>query len=92
MSRTWAYLSTSESQLYRDKAESLGISEGELTQKLIQLFLNTHNNSLQPDSCLQCQYYQIATSNVMKVLASANSFFSLVQPEWERNKHAIQRP
>jgi hypothetical protein len=75
MSRTWAYLSTAESQLYHDKAESLGISEGELTQKLIQLYLHTTENQIQPKDCLHCNYFQVATSDVMKRLEKLNNIF-----------------
>lgn len=75
MSRTWAYLTIPEHQLYTEKAESLGITEGELTQKLIQIYLKTQNNTLKPNNCLNCQFYQIATSDIMKRLEKLNNLF-----------------
>jgi hypothetical protein len=81
MSRTWAYLTGEEHKQYVQKAETLGISEGELTQRLIHLYLNTPNNTLHPHDCLNCQYYQLATSQLMATLKKFADFFIVVQPE-----------
>jgi hypothetical protein len=74
MSRTWAYLTKPEHKEYIKKAESLGISEGELTQKLIKMYLHTKENHDKPN-CLECNYYQIATSGVMERLQKLNKLF-----------------
>lgn len=84
--RTWAYLSNDEHHRYLEKAENLGISEGELTQKLIQLYLNTGSNTLQPENCLGCRYYQIATSNVIQFLMKAQEQFLLTRPSYDRDR------
>jgi hypothetical protein len=84
--KTWAYLTPQEYEQYKHKAESLNMTEGELTQRLIHLYLNTQNNILSPQACLNCSYYQIATSNLMKALKQVSDFFIVVQPEQKRKQ------
>ena len=88
MSRTWAYLDTTTHQKYTDKAKSLGISEGDLTQRLIHIFMTTPIGETQLKTCLNCPYYQVATSHAMQALKKLNEALTLIQPQYmrERNK------
>ncbi|MGD0071420.1 MAG: hypothetical protein ABSB71_08090 [Candidatus Bathyarchaeia archaeon] len=88
MSRTWAYLTPTEHEKYIRKAESLNISEGELTQRLIHLYLNTQTNTMHPTACLNCQYYQVATSNLIQALKKFSDFFIVIQPEKPKRSYA----
>lgn len=85
MSRTWVYLKQEEYNKFKLKAESLNMTENELTQFLIRLFLRTPENS-QPNLCVNCQYYQIATSNVIQAFMKLNEALTLVTPEYMRKK------
>ena len=61
------------------------MSEGELTQKLIKLYLNLEINTNQ-SNCIQCRYYQMATSKLMGAAEALSRIFSFVEPEWKRAK------
>lgn len=83
MSRTWAYLTVEEHKQFVEKAERLGMTEGELNQKLIRLFLNTQSENLQQGNCLNCTFYQLATSQLFRVAQSVADFFTvpIIQPK-----------
>ena len=83
MSRTWVYLKLDEYNAFKLKAESMNMTESELTQLLIRLFLRTPENS-NPNQCIQCQYYHIATSTAIKALMKINEAFTLIEPEYKR--------
>lgn len=91
MSRTWVYLKLEEYKDYKQKAEALNMSESELTQLLIRLFLHTPENS-NANHCLNCQYYHIATSNAIQLLMKVNEAFSLVTPEYKKLIRMNQLP
>lgn len=79
MSRTWVYLKQEESKQFSEIAEKMGLSESELTQKLIRMFLSTPKES-NPNNCINCQYYQIASSQVIQAFMKLNEALSLVTP------------
>lgn len=81
MSRTWAYLDTTTHQKFREKAAQLNMTEGELTQRLILLYMNSETAK---KDCLTCPYYQAATSQVMKALKAVNDFFLIIPPEQKK--------
>jgi hypothetical protein len=83
MSRTWVYLKPEESKQFKIIAEKLGLSESELTQKLIRMFLSLPKES-NPNTCINCQYYQIASSQVIQAFMKLNEALSLVTPEYIR--------
>jgi hypothetical protein len=85
MSRTWVYLKQEEYNMFKLKAESLNMTENELTQFLIRLFLHTPTDS-KPNVCVNCQYYLIATSGAIQALMKLNEAFSLVTPEYMRKR------
>ena len=85
MSRTWVYLKQEEYNQFKQKAESMNMTENELTQLLIRLFLHTPADS-HPNVCVTCQYYHIATSSVIQAFMKLNEAFSLVTPEYLRKK------
>ena len=85
MSKTYAYLPLQQKILYAQKAKDMGMSEGELTQKLIKLYLNLEINTNQ-SNCIQCRYYQMATSKLMGAAEALSRIFSFVEPEWKRAK------
>jgi len=85
MSKTYAYLPLQQKILYAQKAKDMGMSEGELTQKLIKLYLNLETNTNQAN-CIQCRYYQMATSKLMGAAEALSRIFSFVEPEWKREK------
>jgi hypothetical protein len=78
MSRTWAFLTQQQHNKYIEKAESLNMTEGELTRRLILLYLNSDTDR---PNCLTCPYYQVATSQLMKIAKTVNDFFLIVPPE-----------
>lgn len=82
--QTWAYLKPNEYREYKEKAEALGMTEGELTQWLIRMFLNIPEESYQPNVCIKCQYYQIATSNVIQAFMKLNEALSIVRPTYQK--------
>ena len=84
MTQTWAYLKPEEYKQYKQRAETLGMTEGELTQYLIRLFLNIPEGSYQPTNCINCQYYRVATSTARQALMKINEAFTLVIPEYKR--------
>jgi len=88
MSKTYAYLPLQQKILYAQKAKDMGMSEGELTQKLIKLYLNLETNTNQSNqtNCIQCRYYQMATSKLMGAAEALSRIFSFVEPEWKREK------
>ena len=83
--RVWAYLPIQQKILFNQKAKNMGMSEGELTQKLIKLYLNLETNTNQTN-CIQCRYYQMATSKLMGAAEALSRIFSFVEPEWKREK------
>lgn len=85
MSRTWVYLKPEEYNQFKLKAESMDMTENELTQKLIRMFLSTPKTS-NPNTCLNCQYYHIATSTVIQAFMKLNEALTLVTPEYLRKK------
>lgn len=85
MSRTWVYLKQEEYDKFKQKAANLDMTENELTQLLIRLFLNTPKES-KPNQCLNCQYYSIATSGAIQAFMKLNEALSLVPPEYMRRK------
>ncbi|MFA5365383.1 MAG: hypothetical protein WC325_09420 [Candidatus Bathyarchaeia archaeon] len=80
MSRIWAYLTITEREQFKHKAESMNMTEGELMQKLARLYLNTQGAPTTQINCLNCQYYQLATSQLMKVWKGVNDFFLIIDP------------
>jgi hypothetical protein len=85
MSRTWVYLRPQEAKQFSDKARKLGMSESELTQMLIRMFLSTPKET-NPNTCIKCQYYQIASSQVIQTFMKLNEALSLVTPEYMRKR------
>jgi hypothetical protein len=86
MSRTWVYLKPEEYSQYKDIAEGMDKTESELTQLLIRMFLNIPKEKFEPHTCLNCQYYQIATNNAVQAFMTLNKAFSLVTPSYLRKK------
>lgn len=86
MSRTWVYLKPEEYRQFKTKAESLDMTESELTQFLIRLFLHTPQDS-KPNQCINCQYYLIATSGAIQAFMKLNEALTLVTPEYMRKKN-----
>jgi hypothetical protein len=78
------YLSAKEQTLYKEKADTLCMTEGELTQHLIHLFLNTPTNTSQSNNCLSCNYYHLATSQLITTLKQVADFFIVVQPQQKK--------
>ena len=85
MSRTWVYLKLDEYNAFKLKAESMDMTENELTQLLIRLFLRTPENT-NPNQCVKCQYYHIATSSAINLLMKVNEAFTLIEPEYMRKR------
>lgn len=85
MARTWTYLTEEESKLFKQKAENMNMSEYELSQKLIRMFLNVPIKS-NPNICIDCQYYQVATNEAMQFLRKANDFLSVITPSYVKNR------
>jgi hypothetical protein len=85
--RTWVYLTQDLDKQFTQKAANMGMSESELIQLLIRMFLSTPSNS-NPNECVHCQYYHIASSNVIQVFMKLNEALSLVQPEYKRKIRA----
>ena len=65
------YLDTQTEAKFKAKCEKFGIKEGEVTQKMIQLFANTPNN-INPKECLECQYYQMGQTEVFETIKRVN--------------------
>jgi hypothetical protein len=65
------YLDTATDIKFKAKCEQLGIKEGEITQKMIQMFVNTPKNS-NPKECLECQYYQLGQTEVFETMKRVN--------------------
>ena len=84
MSRTWVYLKPEEYKQFKIIAENMDKSESELTQLLIRMFLNIPKDAFQPNVCVNCQYYQIATNNAVQAFMTINKAFSLVTPSYLR--------
>ena len=81
--QTWAYLNKQEGTDYKKKAEELGLTEGELTQHLIRIFLNIEQNNYSPN-CVNCLYYQIVNTKAIQSLMKVNEFLSLIPPEYKK--------
>ncbi len=86
MGQVWAYLNDLETKDYREIAKSLSMTEGELTQFLIRMLLKIPDDCFQPANCIKCQYYQIATSNVIQAFMKLNEALSLVAPSYKKMK------
>jgi predicted metalloenzyme YecM len=82
MSRTWVYLKPEEYSQYKRIAEDMDKTESELTQLLIRMFLNIPKDKFQPNICIHCRYYQIATNNAIQAFMTINKAFSLVTPSY----------
>lgn len=85
--QVWGYLKPNEYKDYKQKAEALSMTEGELTQYLIRMFLSIPEGSYQPSNCINCQYYRIATSQVIQTFMKLNEALTLVTPEYKRVTH-----
>ena len=63
------YFDTETDKKFKERAAALGVPVGELTQTLIQLYLNTPQNSVgQMNNCLECQYYKLGQKEVLEQL------------------------
>ena len=83
--QVWAYIKGEKGKEFSKRAAAMNMTEGKLMQLLIDLFLTIPENSYQPNVCVKCQYYQIATSNVIQAFMKLNEALTLVQPEYIRN-------
>ena len=80
----WAYLKKPEMAEFTKRAAAMNMSEGELNQLLIRMFLTIPEGSYQPNVCVKCQYYQIGSSNVIQMFMKLNEALSLVTPEYRK--------
>jgi hypothetical protein len=63
------YLDAQTDKKFKERAETLGVPVGELTQTLIHIYLNTPQSSVgQLNTCLDCQYYKLGQTEVLEQL------------------------
>lgn len=84
MGTVWAYLKPEEINKYKQIAQGLDMSDGELTQLLIRSFLHIPSEGQLQKECAGCYYYALAQNEGIKLLQKANEFLTMVEPPYKR--------
>jgi hypothetical protein len=71
------YLDKTTNDKFSARCLELGLDPGIVTQKLIQLYINTPINLQQPKGCFECQYFKLAQAGALESLERLNKLTDL---------------